>query len=132
MINTFIVVWRIFLRILTMLNGQNSVKFLLVLFLSSLWSILMRRIKRPLDSVAVKNLLHEFNVLPGLKSITILDSFPSSGRNLSCSWLLHKISLFFVGGWWCSCCCWCWWFACSFCCGNESESMSVKWRSKII
>lgn len=59
---------------------------------------LIRRINSPLNSGAVKNLLHEFKVFPGFKSISKLDSVPLSGRNLSCSWLLQKISLFMAKG----------------------------------
>lgn len=70
--------------ILTMLSGQNSVRFLLIESTES-FLILTSLINRPLDSGAMKNLLHEFTVLPGFNSITTLESIPSSGRNLSCS-----------------------------------------------
>ncbi len=101
-----------------MLNGQNSVKFLrwVSFWFSSLFTSL---INNPLDSGAIKYLLHEFIVLPGRRSIVTLDSIPSSGRNLSISWLLHKISLLVGAG--------------NLCRnssiggnGNESESLSAE------
>lgn len=80
---------------LTMLMGQYSVVFDAVSLSESFdFTSLMNN---PLGSGAVKNLLHEFIVLPGCKSISKLESEPSSGRNLSCSWLLQKISLLAVG-----------------------------------
>lgn len=92
-------------RILTMLMGQYSVvlwmlplKVLNPCSVSFSVSLLMSRIKSPLEGGAVKKRLHEFMVFPGLRSSSTLDSTPSSGRNLSCSWLLQKISARFVGG----------------------------------
>lgn len=86
---------------LTMLIGQYCVMLLdfplsvsASIVVSFIVSFLMSWTNRPFEIGAVKNLLHELIVLPGLKSMSKLDSMPSSGRNLSCSWLLQKISLF--------------------------------------
>lgn len=64
----------------------------------------MSLISNPPESGDEKNLLQEWIVLPGFKSSKRLDSGPKSVRNLSCSWLLHKISLLNRGcdGW--NCC----------------------------
>lgn len=83
--------------ILTMLSGQKSERFRLAGSID--WfSFLTSLMNNPLDSGAIKYRLQEFTVLPGLNSIVALESIPSSGRNLSCSWLLHKISLFVIVG----------------------------------
>lgn len=90
---------------LTMLIGQYSETLLklprrtLENLMSSLVDslTLTSLMNSPLNSGAVKKRLHEFIVLPGFSSMSRLDSGPSSGKNLSCSWLLQKISLR-VGG----------------------------------
>lgn len=91
----------------------------------SFWfsSLLTSLMNNPLDSCAMKYRLHEFIVLPGRRSIATLESMPSSGRNLSCCWVLHKISLLVGGGDGCRCC-----SGCSIG-GNESESLSAKRRN---
>lgn len=82
--NVKVVIIDSILLILTMLNGQNSVRFLLAGSID--WfSFLTSLMNNPLDSGAMKYRLQEFTVLPGLNSIVALEPIPSSGRNLSCS-----------------------------------------------